>query len=312
MSKKYIISIDLGATNLKVALLDSNYKIIRRNFYSTQSLKSPSNLINKICLSVRHLLSDRKIKKTAVLGVGIGVPGPVDYSSGKVHFFPNIPGWIEVSLKSILQRRLELPVFVDNDANLMSLAEARRGAAKKSKNAVCLTLGTGVGSGIIINGSLFRGSSFAAGEIGHMPLNEDGPRCACGGRACLERYIGNKEILRAAKKIFNRNITLEELSTLAKKGNRKARDLWYNVGIKLGLALTSLVNVLNPDCIVIGGGVSAAGDFLFKGVTDTIKKRAMPVQAGSVEVLKAKMGSDAGLIGAGILLKESLNNKRLK
>jgi len=307
MSKKFIVGIDLGGTNLKIALLDLNYRIIYKSFFSTQRLRTKAKLIDKICDSIREIIYSKKIRKSEVLGVGIGAPGPIDYSKGKVHFFPNIPGWKDVPLKLMLEKRIKLPVFVDNDANLMCLAEARIGSARMSKNAICLTLGTGVGAGIIINGDLYRGSSFAAGEIGHMPLNEEGPRCNCGGRACLERYIGNKEILKSAKKLFKRSVSLEELSVLAKKGNTKAKYLWYNVGIKLGIILSGLVNVLNPDTIVIGGGVAGAGKFLFDGVANTIKERSMPIQARSVKILKAKLGKDAGLIGAGILLKESLN-----
>ncbi|MCM8783056.1 MAG: ROK family protein, partial [Candidatus Omnitrophica bacterium] len=150
----------------------------------------------------------------------------------------------------------------------MCLAEARIGAAKKSKNAVCLTLGTGVGGGIIINQQLYRGSNSVAGEIGHLPLNEEGEHCRCGGKACLERYVGNRAILRHASQFFNRAITLEELSSLAKRGNKKAQGLWYNVGVKLGIALSGVVNLLNPDCIVMGGGVAEAGKFLFQGIRD--------------------------------------------
>ncbi|MDD5044439.1 MAG: ROK family protein [Candidatus Omnitrophica bacterium] len=307
MLKKYIIAIDLGGTNLKIALLDLNFRIKARQSFPTGRLKTKFKLIAKIKSSVTEILSAEKISRSEVLGIGIGVPGPVDYGSGKVHFFPNIPGWKDVALKSILERMIRLPVLIDNDANLMCLAEARLGAAKKSKNAVCLTLGTGVGAGLLINGDLYRGSGFAAGEIGHMPLNEEGPRCNCGGRACLERYIGNKEILKSAKKYFKRNITLEELSSLAKKGNKKAKELWYNVGIKLGIVLAGVVNLINPDRMVIGGGVADAGKILFSAVIQTIKERSMPVQARSVKVLKARLGSSAGLIGAAILLKEGLN-----
>jgi len=306
MLVKFIVAIDLGATNLKVAILNSSYRIICKKFYPTQTCRNKLQLIDKICAAIYEILNEKKINKNKILGIGIGVPGPIDYSKGKVHFFPNIPGWRDVGLKAILEKRIKLPVFIDNDANLMCLAETRIGAAKKSKNAICLTLGTGVGAGIIINRNLYRGSSFAAGEIGHMPLNERGPRCSCGGRACLERYIGNKEIKERARKVFRRDVSLEELSSLAKKGNRKAIQLWYNVGTQLGIALAGLANVLNPDCIVLGGGVAKAGSYLFSGVKDTIKSRAMPIQAKAVKLMKAKLGSDAGLIGAGILLKESL------
>jgi glucokinase len=227
-----------------------------------------------------------------------------------VHFFPNLPGWKNVKLKQILEKITRLPVFLDNDANLMSLAEARVGAAKGARYAVCLTLGTGVGGGIIIEKNIYRGANNASGEIGHIPINEKGPRCNCSGIACLEAYIGNNSIGRQAKKLFKRNISLEELSALAKKGNSKALNIWQGVAEKLAVALAGVVNLLNPDCIVIGGGVAGAGSVLFDKVREVIKKRAMYVQGRHVRILKARLGNDAGLIGAAIMVRENIPNAK--
>jgi len=191
MPSKFIIGIDLGGTNLKIALLDLRYQIKDKEVLNTQKFIKKENLICAIIDSINKIIENNKLSRANILGVGLGLPGPIDYEKGIVHFFPNIPGWREVKLKTILERKLRLPVFVDNDAKLMSLAEYKLGAAKGSRNTVCITLGTGVGGGIIINGSLYRGVSNASGEIGHMPINEKGPRCNCGGRACLETYIGN-------------------------------------------------------------------------------------------------------------------------
>ncbi|MCM8795950.1 MAG: ROK family protein, partial [Candidatus Omnitrophica bacterium] len=198
------------------------------------------------------------------------------------------------------------PIFLDNDVNLMALAEQRLGAAKGFRNVVCLTLGTGVGGGLVINKAIYRGSTFAAGEIGHLPLNEKGPRCSCGGRGCLEAYIGNTRIIQKARRLFKRRVFPEELSYLAKKKNKKAIRLWNEMGEHLGIALCGVINLLNPDAIVIGGGLAGAGKVLFDKVKKTIFKRAMSVQARYVRVMPAKLGSDAGLIGAAILVKEFL------
>jgi glucokinase len=167
-------------------------------------------------------------------------------------------------------------------------------------------LGTGVGGGIIISRKLYRGLDNASGEIGHTPLNEKGPRCNCGGSACLEAYIGNNRIIREARKLFRREITLEELSLKARKRNRLALSIWSKVGRRLGIALAGAVNLLNLDAIVIGGGVAEAGDILFDKVRETLKVRAMSVQAKRVKVFKAKLGNDAGLIGAAIVVKEGM------
>ncbi len=305
MTRKFLIGIDLGGTNLKIALLDLNYRIISKFFLSTKTFKKKELLIKAIEFCVNRIINDNKLKKGSILGVGLGVPGPTDAKKGIVHFFPNIPGWKEVGLKRILEREVCLPVFLDNDAKVMALAEHKIGSAKGYENALCLTLGTGVGGGIIIGGKLYRGVSNAAGEFGHMPINEKGPSCPCGGIACLESYVGNKKILFEAKQKFSREISLEQLSELAKKQDKRALDIWNKVGERLGIALAGMVNVLNLDAIIIGGGVSDAGEALFEKIRKTIFKRAMSVQAKDVKVLKAKLGPDAGLIGAAILVREN-------
>lgn len=304
MAKSSIIGIDLGGTNLKCALLDSNLRIRAKNYFSTKSFVNKLKLIQGIADSINSFILRQGISRNSVSGVGIGLPGPVDTFKGVVHFLPNIPGWREVGLKKILERKTALPVFIDNDAKLMALAEYSAGQAKKYTNALCLTLGTGVGGGLIINGSLYRGSDNAAGEIGHVPINEKGPLCPCGGSACLEAYIGNTRILKEARKVFGPTITLEKVSALAKVNNRRAINLWVNVGERLGIALSGIINLLNLDAVVIGGGVSDAGKVLFESTRKTIMRRAMSVQGKRVKIFKARLGNDAGIIGAGYLVKE--------
>jgi glucokinase len=308
MKSGYYIGIDLGGTNLKIGLLDRNLKIAHKRVLDTELFVKKELLIAAIIRSVSDIMETYRLKRPQVFGIGLGLPGPIDTSKGVVHFFPNIPDWNEVPLTRILKAKLRLPVFIDNDANLMALAEHRLGAAKGSVNAVCLTLGTGVGGGIIINKELYRGSAYAAGEIGHMPLNEHGSRCNCGGSGCLERYIGNRRIMERVKALFHKEVPLEEVSRLACKGNKRAREIWIEAGTHLGICLAGVVNLLNPDCVVIGGGVSNAGKLLFETVTGTVRSRAMSVQAGHAAIRKAKLGSDAGLIGAALLVKENKGN----
>lgn len=306
MVKKFIIAIDLGGTNLKCALLDNSLKIKARSSFSTKSFDNQEKLTQGIVEAVESLILSRHLARANILGLGIGLPGPVDCFKGIVHFLPNIPGWKEVRLKKILEQKTKLPVFIDNDAKLMTLAEYIAGAARGYKNALCLTLGTGVGGGLIINGELYRGFNNAAGEAGHFPLDEKGPLCGCGARGCLETYVGNKRIILQARKLFGPKITLEKISVLARKNNSKAVFFWSQIGKKLGLALSGMVNLLNLDLIVIGGGVSCAGGVLFESIKKTIFFRAMPVQAKRVRIVKARLGVDAGIIGAGYLVKERL------
>ena len=296
----YIIGIDLGATFVKMGLVDDLGKVYFRRKIETILSSNRASLIEAVISNIRDII---EISGKSVSGVGIGVPGPVDSKKGTVHYFPNIKGWEEVPLKSILEKKLGLRVELDNDVNAMTLGEFVFGAGQGCNNLVCLTLGTGVGGGIIIDGKLYRGGSMCAGEIGHMPINETGPKCNCGGIACLERYIGNKYILERARKAFGNNITLEALTSLAKFGNKKAIAIWVDVAEKLSVALAGVVNLLNPDKIVIGGGVSKAGEFILNPLRKELKKRAMKDQAAHVKIIAAKLGTDAGIIGASLLLK---------
>lgn len=305
----YTIGVDLGATFVKIGLVDDRGKVYFRRKIETpvspsiSPRRTPSSsnknlLIDAIINNIKDII---KVSGKKVCGAGIGVPGPVDSKKGIIHYFPNIKGWEEVPLKSILEKKSGLHFELDNDVNAMTLGEFVFGAGKSCNNLVCLTLGTGVGGGIIIGGKLYRGGSMCAGEIGHMPINEAGPECNCGGIACLERYIGNRYILRQAKRVFGSKITLEAITSLAKKGNKKAVAIWTDVAEKLGVALVGVINLLNPDKVVIGGGVSKSGSLILNPLKKQIKARAMKDQAKHVKVVLAKLGADAGIIGSSIL-----------
>lgn len=297
--KKLAIGIDVGGTNTKISLVSQNGKIVRSKVVST-----PRGKTDLIASLEKEIINIRA--KNNIIGVGIGMPGPIDNVRGIVHYLPNIPGWKEVELKKILEKKTRFKVFVDNDVNLMTLAEFKFGAAKKAKNSVCITLGTGVGGGIIVEGKLYYGSSLTAGEIGHMPVNLNGPKCACGGRACLESYVGNRHILQMAKVYFGKNITLEKLSLLANSGNKKAKFIWNSVAEYLAVALTQIINFFNPDIIVIGGGVAQAKEVLFAPLKRIVCSRAMRIPRDNVRIVKAKLGQDAGMIGAGALVFENI------
>lgn len=307
MKSKYIIGIDLGATNIKIGLVDSKGRITIRRILSTNSFAGREKILNALIKNIYNILQIKKLKPKDILGIGIGLPGPIDFKKGRVHYLPNISGWKDFPIKKWIAAKTRMPVFVDNDVNLVTLAEHRKGAGVGSDNMICITLGTGVGGGIIIDGHLYRGSSFAAGEVGHMPIVKDGPVCNCGGRGCLERFVGNRYILKMAKSRFKNNkITLEKLAELARKGNSKAIKIWQDVGEFIGVGLTGVVNLLNPKKIVVGGGVSGAGKVLFDAIRKTISSRAMPTQAKTVKVVKAKFAAEAGIIGAAILVKENV------
>ena len=185
---KYIIGVDFGGTNIRLGLVNSSGKIVYRDRWDTHSyLSSKSKLIKNLAEKVRSLLDTNSLKSKDVSGIGIGLPGLIDPKKGIVNFLPNVPGWRKVPLVKILEKALQIPVFIDNDVNLMALGEWQYGAGKGYNNLLCITLGTGVGGGLILDGRLYRGEGYVAGEVGQMPLNEKGNECSCNGKACLDR-----------------------------------------------------------------------------------------------------------------------------
>lgn len=308
---RFVLGVDVGGTNIKLGLINASGNIIARSYLTTKTfIRNKTKLIDAIIQVSSDLLKRSRVYKKDILGFGIGLPGLIDSKYGVVHFLPNIPGWKNIFLKNIIEKKLKIPTFLDNDVNLITLAEWKFGAGIGIKNLICLTLGTGVGSGLIVNNELYRGEGFTAGELGHIPLNEKGPRCNCGGLSCLERYVGNQYLQKKAVKFFrSKHIFLEEVSSLASQGNPKAIKFWQETAVYIGLGLVSVVNLLNPRCIIIGGGISNSYSQLVKTIYKTIKTRAMRVPASMVKIVKAKLGADAGIIGAQVLVKNATSRK---
>ena len=318
--KKYIIGVDIGGTHTKIALLDLSGRILHRKDFLTRNYES-SRLIKAVSSAVKDIAEEKKIRKNDILGVGIGLPGLVDFKKGLVFCLTNLPGWKNVPLKKILERRLGLPVFIDNDVKVMAMGELRLGAGKGYKNIICMTLGTGVGGAVIIDGNLYRGSSLAAGEIGHIPINESGPACNCGSSGCLEAYVGREYFLdNARKKLRSASgaavlrmvdgnaalITPELLKEAAVKGDKLSQEAWQEMGLRVGNALAGVINLLNPQLVIIGGGMSGAGEILFSSIEKALDKKCMTITRKAVKIVKAKLGNDAALIGAAEIVKDNL------
>jgi len=301
---KIIIGIDVGGTNTKCGLVDRRGQVLARALVDTRKYISKKSLLfSAIVDTVESLVRKSPGGRADILGVGMGLPGLIDTENGVVKILPNIPGWRNVPLKRMMEDKLGLPVRIENDVNLITLGEWKYGAGIGCRNLVCMTLGTGVGSGLILDNRLYRGEGFAAGEIGHMPLGRKGPSCNCGGYACFERYVGNAVLLKNARKLFrDKTMTLEQVSCLASRKDRKALAFWRETAVMIGDALTGVVNLLNPKMIIIGGGVANAHRFLFKTISDTIRARAMTVQGAMFKIKRAQLGDDAGLLGARVLV----------
>lgn len=306
MSKKVYFGIDVGATFTKIALVDEKSRIIAKVKISSDGFSVKPVFVKKVKAALSSMLLGQNLTFSHVKGIGIGLPGQVDFKRGVIINLTNIKGWGHFHLIDYLKGFFDLPVFIENDANCMALAEVRMGAARGASYALCLTLGTGVGGGLIIDNEIYRSPFFFGGEIGHIPVFLDGVRCACGGAGCLEQYVGNRAIGLRAQKVFKRKISLEDLSELAGKGDERACKIWQDAGALIGLAIAGMVNVFNPQVIVIGGGVSLAGKVLLTSIEKTIKKHAMKLLKKKVVLRTAQLGNDAGVLGAALLAKEKV------
>ncbi len=302
--KRYVVGVDVGGTNIKLGVVDPSGRIIVRNSFATKPFASNRiKLISALAREIEASIITAGLNKKQIAGIGIGLPGLIDFEKGVVRFLPNIPGWRSVRLRDILQKKVHLPVYVDNDVKIITLAESKFGAGKGVKDLICLTLGTGVGAALILNGQLYRGEDNAAGELGHMPLNEHGPKCNCGGYGCFETYVGNRPLFAMASRIMGKpGMTTQDMFALAQKGNKKALFFWKKAAIHIGNGLVGIVNLLNPRLIIIGGGVSNNEKFLFKTIKATIVSRAMSLQGSAFKIKRAKFKDDAGIIGAYVLV----------
>jgi len=309
------LGIDIGGTFIKAGLVRGK-KILSQETLPTRPFNaSPKRLIGALVDLTAQM---RRQCAEPVRGLGIGIPGLIRYPAGVVRTCVNLSGWKDVPLRSILKRKLKMPVQVDNDVNVMTLAEWRYGAGRGVSNLICLTLGTGVGGGLVLGGALFRSEGGPTGEIGHLPLQMEGPRCPCGGRGCLERYVGNQAILRSVRRQLRQGrpsrilklvddqidrVTPEIIDEACRLGDRFAREVWRQAGARIGLVLVQAVNLLNPQRIVIGGGISKAGRWIFSPIRQTVKERVMsPLR--NVPVVSADLGNAAGVIGAALLVRD--------
>ncbi len=315
--KKNRIGIDVGGTNVKIALVNDSGKIIYSNSVPTRAEMGYEYTVNNIKQAIYDLLKETKLEAKEIEGIGFGFPGQVDYKSGVVRLAPNIPGWVDVPIAKMIEDEFHIPTRVDNDVRCAALGELKYGAGKGCENLICITVGTGIGSGLIVNGKLVRGASNAAGEIGHIKLQiHDGPICGCGDTGCMEAFASGPAIVAMAEEYIlggkstkyremanGGDITPFIVAEAAKAGDPVARRIFSRIGEYIGIGMASVVNLLNPEKIIIGGGVADAGDILLDPLKDTLKKRAMKIAGETVEVVPAQLGNTAGVIGASLLIE---------
>ncbi len=310
---KTIVGLDLGGTFIKVGLVSEKGKILKKEQLPTLGEKGRKVVLSQMEKGISFALKGEK----DILGIGIGTPGLVD-KEGKIFSAPNLPDWDNLPIRKIFRDKFHLLVVVENDVNTITSGEYIYGAGKGYKNIICITLGTGLGGGMVLDGKLFRGSSLSAAEIGHISICYDGPKCNCGNIGCIERYVGAAYISQMAEDAIKKGrkskikdlvkgdlslITPKIISDAYEKGDSLAKQIWEKVGIYLGTMFSGLVNLLNPEIIIIGGGIAQAGKVLFDAVDKQIKKRAFPLLAKDIKVVPAKLGTDSGIISAASLIK---------
>jgi glucokinase len=315
-----LIGIDLGGTTVKFAILTVEGEIQQKWSIETDIQNEGKHIVSNIIKSINHRLNLYRLSANDFLGIGMGSPGLVDREKGTVIGAYNL-NWTNLqSVKEQIESGTGIPFFIDNDANVATLGERWKGAGENGKDVVFVTLGTGVGGGIISDGILIHGKWGAAGEIGHIIVEPNGYQCTCGNQGCLETVASATGVIRLARDLSEefsgtselkwliddgQEVTAKTVFDQAKRGDKFALIVLNKFYFYLGLACGNIANVLNPEFIVIGGGVSAAGEMLLNGVKEYFQKFAFPQVRKSTKIKLALLGNDAGVIGAASLVKQA-------
>ncbi|HLD93246.1 MAG TPA: ROK family transcriptional regulator [Anaerolineales bacterium] len=309
---RYAMGIDLGATHITSTVINLGGTTVAKRTVGVDAMRDPQAAIELARSYLSEMLDETNISASEILGVGIAAPAPLE-GQGLSLLSPIIlPAWKGIDLKKEIGRDLEnLRIYVDNDANAGALAEKWWGAGRGYSNMAYIKLGTGVGSGLIINDDIYRGSAGTAGEIGHTSINSDGPMCRCGNHGCMESYVGSPAIIaNVANKIKTQpipglapgNIKVRDLATAAFSGDSTAIQIIQEVGGYLGIAIANLLNLINPGLIVMGGDLVAAGPVMLQAVQETALARAIPKAGKEVTIIASDMGDDVVAIGAATLV----------
>jgi glucokinase len=313
-TEKYAVGVDLGGTNIKIGIVSDKGKLVKSISIKTEADCGPKSVIANIIKGVETILAKNKLK---IQGIGIGCPGVVSIKKGIVENAPNLPGWKNVKLGPIIKEKFGYKVHLENDANAAAIGELMFGAGKKFDSFVMVTLGTGVGGGIVFNKKIFRGEFGAAGEIGHISIDVNGPKCNCGSTGCIEAYAGNsylKEQIRNELKDYPDSkvwkliandltkVSPRIIQAASEKKDAYAKFVIERMGKQLGAALASLSNLLDISTFIIGGGVAGFGKPLLDSARKTISERVLLSLRSRVLVIPAKLQNEAGIKGASSLV----------
>jgi glucokinase len=302
------VGIDLGGTQLRVAVADDRGRLRTVVRHPTEAARGRQHVIDRIVATVKEALEEDGTSPRRVRALGIGLPGPVDPAAGLVISPANLPGFRNVPLNRILTRATGISSFLHHDAHLAALGEHRRGAARGASELVYVTVSTGIGAGILLRGELYAGAHGIAGEVGHIVVQRDGPLCTCGNRGCLEAIASGTGIARAARELAPgtpgsvlhelESPVAEDVARAARDGDALAKSILENAGTYLGLAMGTLVNLFNPQLIVLGGSVIKAGAFLLGPMRRSMNASSWKAARRGLRIVRPALGDDVGLIGA--------------
>jgi len=320
-----ILGIDLGGTKILTSVINPKGEMLSRDHSVTPAAEGPEGVIRAILASAGRALEGASIATDRVSAVGVGAPGLTDTQAGILFISPNLPGWENVPLRDIIQERLKKKAFLINDGNAAALGEHYFGAAKGVTHFIYVTISTGIGGGIVIDGKILNGSKGMAGEIGHMTISEEGPTCQCGNRGCWEALASGTALAKVARKRIEtgadttilgfadgkiENVTAQNVQSAAEKGDPVANDLILQTAYYFGVGLANLVNIFNPEMIVIGGGLSNMGDRLLKPAYEVVEKRAFNRAYRTVRFVRAALGRNSGVLGAAAFAFEEMKRER--
>jgi len=309
---KKVLAFDLGGTKFAFGVVAENGEVLGSDKIETLAKQGPEQAIQRVNIAAQSLLQKLNIKPEELIGIGIASPGPLDIAKGCVDGSPNLPGWTGYSIEKGLSTFFNLPARIDNDANAAALGEYKFGAGKNKKNMVYITVSTGIGGGAIVDGRLMRGANGNAAELGHLTLNIHGPACPCGANGCFEMYASGTAIARRTREAIQagaqshiidlagrvEDITTHHILAAFQKDDELAKKIWNETTEYLGRGLAVVINTFNPELIVVGGGVTAAGDLLFKPVREKALGYAFPRLATVCSIVPAGLGSNVGVVGA--------------
>jgi glucokinase len=301
------LAVDLGGSQARVATSNDELILTGRLDEPTDHSRGPESVVAQLARLCRKSCEASGVSLTDIAMLAVGSPGPLDTRQGVVFDPPNLLGWERVPLRDMLQAALHLPTVIVNDANAAALGEFHFGAGRGTRNLVYLTISTGIGGGVVVDGVLLEGSSGSGGELGHMTIDRDGPLCPCGNIGCLEALGSGRAIAhRYGQAVARRDgvaesaapTTARDVVRLASEGDELALEVFRDAAQAVGTGVVNCINIFNPDVVVLGGGVTNAGERLFAPVRAMVERYALPRPRTSVRIVPAELGSDVGLIGA--------------